>query len=240
MFSKKRNVIIIAVLAGIILILGLIWYYQSQGLVKIFPTSEDLQIRKALVIDRSKFTSPDGLTEQKKQEALAQLEDLKAKLQKDPKDATNWFTFGGVKDFFNDHEGAVVAWKIAFALQPLNYVAAGNIGNAYQYFLKDYPQSEFYYKKALEIKPDYTVVYQGLMDLYRFNYKEKRGDYEPLVLSAAKNDPANETKYYVALVDFYARDNNNLVKAKEYLKIVRNLSQSSADELVKDYPQLKQ
>lgn len=236
--SNKKVTVFVSIIIGIFLVLGLLWYYQSQGVIKVFPTPEERDASKILVIDRSKFKAAEGLDPKKFEEEIAKLEDLKKKVLSNLQDPVAWFNFGYAKDFLNDHEGAVAAWKKAFELQPLNFVTALNLGNVYQYFLKDPNQAEYYYKKALEIKPDYTGAYIGLMDVYRYNLKDKKSEFEPLCLAAVKNDALNAVTYYTGLVEFFVGE-GNLAKARGYLAKIRDLKPASAADLEATYPALK-
>ena len=166
------------------------------------------------------------------------VEDRRQKVIGNPQDAQAWFDFGYTKEFLNDHEGAAASWEKSFALQTLNFVTAANLANTYQYFLKNYERSEFYYRKALEIRPGYTPAYQGLSDLYRFNWTEKSDLLEPLMFDAIKNDPGNANAYTANLVEFFMQK-NDVGKAREYLALLLEASPDLAQELIEIYPALK-
>jgi tetratricopeptide (TPR) repeat protein len=236
--TKKIILLTLGVIAGLGLVFGLLVYFQSQGLIKIFPTARDREIKQILKIDRTKFKPAEGLPPEKFEEAIKKLSELRQKVLDNREDAKAWFDFGYAKEFLNDHEGATRAWEKSFALQPLNFMTAGNLANVYQYFLKDYPKAEFYYLKALEVKPDYTSAYQGLSDLYRFNWQEEEDKVEPLLQEALEKDPANQQAYYSILVEFFARK-NDFAKAKEYLAKLRQIKPEAANQLVESYPGLR-
>ncbi len=238
MNPKKKIAIAGAIILGLGLVLGLLWYYQQQGFLKIFPTTEDRRIKKLLRIDEAKFQPAQGLSEEEFRAEIQKLYERREQVRQKPEEPVAWFNFGYQREFLNDHEGAVGAWEQAFKLQPLNFVTALNLGNTYQYFLKNYERAEFYYEKALALQPSYTSAYQGLLDLYRFNWKEKQNQVEPLLLEAVKNDPANELTYYTALVEFFAASNEP-GKAKLYLLEVKRLQPEVAEELLETYPSLR-
>jgi len=237
----KKIILIIAIaLSSVIIILGVLAYYQKQGLVHVFPNQEDRAIKKALEIDESKFVPPQGTSQEVFQGKIQELRDQKKIVLQDTKSSPAWFTFGKTKEFLNDHEGAVLAWEIAFKIQQYNFVTAMNLANNYQYFIKDYPKAELYYNKALELRPDFTSAYEGLMDLYRYNWKEKNSEYESLVLKAIEKDSANTVAYTIHLVEFFASEKTqNIIKAKEYLSQIRKLKQEEADRLLGEYPILQ-
>lgn len=237
---KKIILSIAIVLGGTIIILGVLAYYQKQGLVHVFPDAEDRAIKRALEIDESKFIPPQGTSQEAFQKKIKELWDQKKIVLQDTKSSPEWFTFGSIKEFLNDHEGAVLAWEIAYKIQQYNFVTAMNLANNYQYFIKDYPKAEFYYYKTLELRPDFTSAYEGLMDLYRYNWKEKNSEYESLVLKAIEKDSTNIAAYTIHLVEFFASEKTqNIIKAKEYLSQIRKLKPEEADRLLQDYPILQ-
>lgn len=226
-------ILLVIVLAGI----GMVVYYQNQGLVKIIPTNQDFAKNKILEIDRSKFKAPNGLSNEDFEKRIADLEKFKAEIEKDPTNYENWFVFAGIKDFLNDHEGAAGAWEEAFKLQPNDFRIPLNLGNVYQYFIKDYEKSEFNYSKALELRPDFTLAYQGLMDLYRFNWKVNQSKYEPMVLQAIAKDKTNSAMYYENLVEFFTK--LDLDKAKAYFVKLKELNPTAAQKVLEDFPELR-
>lgn len=221
----------------IVLVLAILFYLQSQGFIKIFPTSEERNVARILEIDESEFAPPVGLSDEAFRAKIDEAYAWRETVLEDPTQANPWMRFGNILEFLNDHEGAIRAWKKVLEFQELNFVASQNIATNYQYFLLDFPKAEENYLQALTIRPDYTTAYQGIMDLYRFNLTEKKDLYEPLVLSAIANDSSNALFYYRELVDFYARD-GKLEKAREYLDDVEKLKPQSAEELRQDYPGL--
>lgn len=227
------------VAVGIVLVVGgLLWYYQQQGILKIFPTAEDQQIKKLLTIDRSKFHAPQGLSQDKFEEEIKKLEEQKQAVLANTKDGQAWFSFGYTKEFLNDHAGAAAVWEKAFELQPYNFMFASNLANDYQYFLKDYPKAEYYYLKVLELQPGSSTAFTGLSDLYRFNWKAGQDKLEPMLLEAVKKDSASAVSYYTTLVEFFASA-GNLDKAKTYLAEVAKLKPEAATQLEQSYPGLK-
>lgn len=237
--NKKPFIIVASVIAGLVLVLGLLYYYQSQGYIKIFPTEEDRQIKRILQIDRSKFAAPEGLSEQAFAEKIKALEAHRQAVLDNPTDAQAWFVFGHAKDFLNDHQGAVWAWEKTLQLQPLNFVAAVNLGNTYQYFIRDFVKAEVYYKHALEVSPALTSAYQGLIDLYSFNLTGKQMELAPTVEKAAEKDSGNAGRYYATYAEFLVRS-SQIEKARIYAAKARPLDAEAYRDLVETYPILKQ
>jgi tetratricopeptide (TPR) repeat protein len=68
------------------------------------------------------------------------------------------------------YDDSVAAFNRAIALNPKCQDCFYNIGFAYAQ-KKDYAQAEENYKKALEVKPDYTEAYNGLANIYNAQRK---------------------------------------------------------------------
>lgn len=219
-------------------IFALLLYYQDQGFIKIFPTSEDRQYKKVLEIDESKFSAPSGLSEEFFNQKIEDLKAQKEIVLQDFTKAPAWESFGSLKSFLNDYQGAVAAWEVALQLEPTDFIVAINLGNAYQYFVKDVQKAEDSYNKALAVRADLTSAYEGLMDLYRYNFPEKIDQYEPLVLTAIEYDELNEAAYYSNLVQFFMETNKDIGKAEYYLEKVKELKPESAEFLLDLYPEL--
>ncbi len=237
--DRKNLRTLAAIIGGIVAVAALLFYLQNQGLIKIFPTAEERANKKILTIDRSKFAPAEGLSEERFEEEIQKLYELKKTILENPQAAQAWFLFGFSKGFLNDHQGAVAAWEKSFELQPLNFLTALNLGNTYQYFVKDLAKAEFYYFKALELRPDYTLAYEGLADLYRYNLKAKQNLLEPLLLDAIEKDSVNQGAYLNKLVDFFAEQDRDLKKAREYLQELEKIDSASAKELLETYPKLR-
>ncbi|OGE80367.1 MAG: hypothetical protein A2826_02835 [Candidatus Doudnabacteria bacterium RIFCSPHIGHO2_01_FULL_43_23] len=231
--GKKVGIVIGIVLA----ILLVLWYLQSQGLVKVFPTSDERAVKKIVEIDESKFSPAEGLSAENYQAKIDELYIARQEVLEDPTNPNKWMLFGNILEFLNDHTKAIEAWEKVLEYQELNFAAAQNIATNYQYFLRDFEKAEEYYLKAFTGRPDYTPAYQGLMDLYRYNLTSKKDQYEPIVLQAIKHDVTNASSYYAALVDFFA-DNGDFEKAREYLDDVEATNPQAAATLRQDYPEL--
>jgi tetratricopeptide (TPR) repeat protein len=239
--KKNKNILLTAVIVFFVLIffLGVLFFYQQQGIIKLFSTAEERKINQALTIDESKFVPAQGLDSNFFDKKIEELYKIRENILKNPKDFNSWDDFAFIKEFLNDHEGAIKAWEISFEIQPVNFRAAYNLGDIYQYFIRDFEKSEFYYLKSLELRTDHSATYIGLMDLYRYNLKEKKDKYEPLVLEAINNDPGNAVNYYSNLVEFFNDEGNvDLVKAKDYLQKIKDLDPEAAKRMLERFPQL--
>ncbi len=233
--GKKKQVIGVVIVA-LIFILGLLWYYQQEGYVDIFPTAEDREAKKLLKIDESKFSRADGLTDEQYQSKLDELKTLRQDVLDNPSVGT-WFAYGGALDFFNDHEGAIAAWKKALEYQEVNFVALNNIATNYQYFIEDYPKAEEYYLRALEIRADYPNAFEGLADLYQYNWAEQEEKFLPLIERALVNDRLNTVRYYNRVIRYLAKK-GEFETAQEYLDRLKQVNSEYAQTIIEDYDEL--
>ena len=241
MSDQKRKILVIIAIAfsALLLITALLFYYQKQGMIKIFPTKQERDLAKALEIDVKKFRPAEGLEQEKFEAVIEMLREQKDILKKDPKNSSAWNEFGRLKSFLNDHQGAVDAWLFAYELSSDNFQIALNLATTYQYFIRDFNEAEFYYARVLELQPSLTSAFDGLMDLYRYNLKEKQDEYEPLVLTAIQQDSANASGYYSNLVEFFmSKDTYSEEKAVLYWQEVNKLNSESASALLGYYPTL--
>ncbi|MBN1778954.1 MAG: hypothetical protein JW816_01920 [Candidatus Buchananbacteria bacterium] len=239
--SKKMVVRIVAVaILAIVVVFGVLFYYQSQGLIKVFPTAKDFEIRKLTSIDENKFRPAEGLDMKIFDDKISQLQNLRSEILKDPENPSNWDDFAQIKEFLNDHQGAIDAWEMAYQLQPYNFRTTYNLANVYQYFIKDYQKAEEYYLETLELQPGLTIAYQGLMDLYRYNLPDSQDKYEPIVLQAIEKNSANSVEYYSQLISFFeSKNNQDLDKAKAYYSELKKIDPKKAASVLGNYPNLK-
>ena len=98
---------------------------------------------------------------------------LQAKLKKDPSDFSAWLNLAIYQKMAGDYEGAVLSWQYASKIAPTDYIALGNLGNLYAYFLKDNVKSEMYYKEAISRAPMQAYLYEQLGEVYRDILKDK-------------------------------------------------------------------
>ena len=97
---------------------------------------------------------------------------LQASLKNDPMQATVWIDLGIYQKMVGDYEGAKISWQYVTRLAPSDYVAYGNLGDLYAYFLKDNGMAETYFKKAIEKGPTQVHLYMQLISFYRDVFKD--------------------------------------------------------------------
>ena len=96
---------------------------------------------------------------------------LKERIRINPEASDGWLDLAIYYKTANDLDGAVDIWKY-LAEGKQNVVAYYNLGNVHHLYLKDYGNSEKYYKEAIQLGPSTALNYIGLHELYRYSYKQ--------------------------------------------------------------------
>jgi hypothetical protein len=118
--------------------------------------------------------------------------DTQAKLKKDPTSWADWVNLGTYQKADGDYAGAVLSWKYASVIASNDYVALGNLGNLYAYYIKDNAQAESYYKQAIGRSSTQAYLYVQLGEVYRDVFKDaaKARAIAEEGLSKIPNDPS--------------------------------------------------
>lgn len=92
-----------------------------------------------------------------------------------------------------DYAGAVKAWEEASRLIPESHIPYSNLGDLYQFYLRDFPKAEANLRKAIELFPGYIAGYMNLHELYRYQYKEKAGLADDILEDGLRKNPEDPT-----------------------------------------------
>ena len=138
------------------------------------------------------------------------INDLVVLLKKDPRSLLNWLKLGLDRKITGDYVGATEAWEYVASLAPSDPVAFANLGEVYQYYLKDYPKAEKNMLAAVRLKPDYIAGYRALYDLYTLSYKEKVLEAPKVLLRGLAANP-HAAELMIVLAEYYkgAGNKNN-------------------------------
>lgn len=124
-------------------------------------------------LDRPITVSSNAMvTPQATASATPVIKSLQAKLKKNPADFNNWIALGISQKEAGDFQGAVISWTYASKLAPSDYIALGNLGNLYAYFIKDNAMAESFYKQAIAKGPLQANLYTQLADVYINVFKD--------------------------------------------------------------------
>ena len=104
--------------------------------------------------------------------AVEKIVNIQAKLKNNPADLSAWLDLAMYQKSNGDYQGAIISWKYAGRLAPMDYISVANIGNLYAYFLHDNAQAEIYYKQAIVKGPAQPYLYTQLAEIYRDIFKD--------------------------------------------------------------------
>ncbi len=117
----------------------------------------------------------ENLSAEVRLRAITDLKDTVARLKEDYDRLEDWLNLGLERSLLGDYEGAGQAWEFATIIRPNDPVAYHNLGELYWLHTPNFPLSEKYFLKAIEIGPKNSLFYYKLYQLYRYSYKEKAG-----------------------------------------------------------------
>jgi tetratricopeptide (TPR) repeat protein len=119
------------------------------------------------------------------------IKELQTFLKSNPSVFPAWIDLGAYQKNAGDYDGAIISWTYASKLLPTDYVALGNIGNLYGFFMKNPEMSANYYKQAIKRDPRQSYLYAQLAEVYEYIAKDKNKAIAILKegLKAIPNDP---------------------------------------------------
>lgn len=150
--------------------------------------------KNILVPDLSRpVTFRQGLvfTEEAKTMITNKIVGLQADLRKDKTDLEKWLDLAMYQKTSGDYEGAKISWQYVANVATKDFVALGNLGNLYAYYIRDNAMAEDYYKQALLRDPKQSYLYIQLAEVYRDVFKDmdKARAIIDQGLSKVPNDP---------------------------------------------------
>lgn len=203
---KKKSIIQIIILIIIIVFIGFYFINQNKEAKKETQNPNEKILAKYLEFKiLNENILPDVKERYQKKYELT-----KEKLLNDPENFVAWIDLGIIKKGVHDYKGAEEAWLRLGEIRPQNSTSFGNLGDLYDHFLKDYPKSEWAYKKAIENsrgEPQNANYYEGLFKLYYFHYSEKKDSAKPTLEESLKNNP--ESKLLKGLREEYFNNIKN-------------------------------
>lgn len=118
------------------------------------------------------FGTDPSLTPEVKTLITQKVTDFQTQLKKDPTILANWINMGIYLKMAGDYNGAIISWKYASAIAPSDYIALGDLGNLYAYFLHDNIKAVASYNLAISKGPVVTYLYIQLAEIYRDIFKD--------------------------------------------------------------------
>lgn len=166
--------------------------------------SEEKTVVKTIAIPSlDRVVTADTLQADLRNQLISQIKETSATLKNNTGYFDGWIMLGSLRKMAGDYEGARDAWEYASAISPSNYVSFGNLGDLYQYYLKDYPRAEKNMLTSVKNKVDNIAGYRNLYNLYTQSYKKKISEAPKILLLGLSKNP-NNLDLIVLLAQYYA------------------------------------
>ena len=120
-----------------------------------------------------------------------QMQTIIANLKKDPTRLDLWLQLGIDRKQAGDYEGARQAWAYVQAVAPKDEISAADLADLFANFIKDYPQAETYYEKAIADNSAVIDNYLNLYTLYHYSYKVGTGADVAIAKQGLAANPGN-------------------------------------------------
>lgn len=189
---QTRKPLLIGALALIVIGAGL-WF---TGVLPFNATPAAPSLERPL-------TFPDNFPAEARAAVETNIATLKADLATDPDNTSAWLDLAIQYKAIDDFEGAIEIWKY-LAEGKGNQIAYYNLGNTYHLYLKDFANSEKYYRKAIDLSPSTSLNYIGLHELYRYSYKQDSNLAVEVLNEGMENtDNRGKVDLYVTLAAYH-------------------------------------
>ncbi|MEK7535672.1 MAG: hypothetical protein AAB590_01495 [Patescibacteria group bacterium] len=103
---------------------------------------------------------------------IEKIESLRFALKKNPADSASWIELGSYWKMIENFKKAEAAWTYVTKLEPTNFVAWGNLGFLFGYYVHDNVKAEQYFLKAIEVAPNEGYPYFQTAEFYRDALKD--------------------------------------------------------------------
>jgi tetratricopeptide (TPR) repeat protein len=177
---------------------------------------------------------PFTITEQYPEDIKKQMEESYAnaveELRDNPSLKSRWLEVAVLRKNVNDFEGAEEVWLYIVESKEWegDTTALNNLGDLYQYYLKDFPKAEVMLRTSLERNPAEIAVYKNLHDLYRYRYKQDTSSAEEILLEGLDMNPETLLDLLVMLALYY-KDMNRFEDARVRLLEARSLAETTGN-----------
>lgn len=212
---------------------------QGNFKVEVVPFSTTV---KAPLLEKT-LVFPSDMEETSRKIMADKINTLVTALSKDSSSLENWLKLAVNRKIIGDYVGAVEIWEYVAKLSPQDPIAFGNLGEMYEYYIKDYPNAEKNWLVAIKLKPDYLYGYRALAELYASLYTEK-SYLAPKILEQgiAKNPSSNELM--AILADYWKKMGDKTKAIYYYEKALSEVKKQNNSILIeaieKEIASLKQ
>lgn len=171
-----------------------------------------------------------GVSEEFKRIMTERINKTSAKLKKNPENIDAWLDLAIHWKTIDDYKGAAEIWEYVLEFQPDNSVVLGNLGELYHLYLKDYPKSENYYKRAIALDQTRIALYRGLHELYKYSYKKETTAAADILKTGLERNPNNTD--LLILLGAYFKDKGDKNSARFYYEQALAIAKQSGNQVL--------
>ena len=128
-------------------------------------------------------------------------------LRVNPESFDDWFHLGNLRRGVGDFVGAIEAWTEASRINPVNSVTLHNIAVAYAYDLKNYPEADKYFQKAIEVSPKSVFIYFQASEFYQYVTKDINKAIKTVELGVKYNPTDSSLKNLLVSLKEFSTEN---------------------------------
>lgn len=151
------------------------------------------------------------------------IEEISADLKKDKNNFDLWLDLGSYRKIIGDYEGARLTWEYLAAVNPNYTVPLINLGDLYQFYLKDYSLADDYMQRVISKTPTSVDAYYRLYSLYALSYQEKINEAPKILLQGLSVNPKS-VELMIMLAEHYRNLNDKTNAIIYYDKAIAELN----------------
>lgn len=212
---------------------------SGQPIIKILPVEEAV-IRDVMPDLTKEIIFSPSYNAEGRNILTERITGLRSHLGENPLDSNGWFDLALNYHSAGDYAQAAEVWEFLIKIVPDDTISYDNLGKLYHFHLKDFPKSESYLKKSIEINPKLSTPYLELHSLYRYSYKQNTTAAADILKELSKQFPSDPQPVFWLGVYYAERGENALARKtlEEALDIARSegmveLIGTIGDELAK-------
>lgn len=175
---------------------------------------------------------PAGVNTEFKRIMTERINKTSAELKKNPENIDAWLDLAIHRKTIDDYKGAAEIWEYVLEFQPDNSVVLGNLGELYHFYLKDYPKSENYYKRAIALDQTRISLYRGLHELYKYSYKKDTTAAADILKTGLERNPNNTD--LLILLGLYYREKGDKNSARLYYEQALAIAKQTQNQALVD------
>lgn len=239
---NKQYLAIGGVVVLALALLTALWWYVGGSVLKRpeAPAVAAVSTKNFIVLDTAvpypefprTIEFADSLPAEAQNILQGRIDTLVQQLNQDPHQANVWLDLALQYKTANDLDGAREVWEYLIKAAPQHSVSFYNLGYHYHISDKDFPRSEEYYKKAIEIDSAQEAYYVAFHELYRYSYRQNTTAAVDILKQGLEKVPSS-INLRLTLAGYYRDEKKDKKSAIQYFTQARDLaSEANEAELV--------